>query len=288
MDATLIDLTLTADSPKLSPEDNVKIPNHDELISKLITWPARKIVLGIIEWFSYMTTPLDHIKYLLIWSSSNHLEWIEAIKSIYPTITIHVYGETKYDSDDITITRRLFNNDDLQMWFERKDETAILGMYPTMDQMRSWIASIKPIESFVYFKTITKQSVFLKGHIFFPVWDKAASNYAWIHPQKYKDKYVAMTLDDQDWKNTLYYHNNITRILNHYPNILNVRNKKAPIYPEAGLTNNFDSYAEYAILNRFFYQFTLDNERSKYLKAMVDTISNLLTRGEISNNRLLK
>lgn len=294
MEENLKNLTLVPESPQLQ-------YNKDKRETKIIKWTARKIVLAIIELFSFMSTPLEEIKYLLVFLNEGNTDWIKVIRHIYPTIELHIYGEnlniTEID-DKIIHYKKVFTDEDVTKWYNNRNNTAILSMYKSnlMDKIRAWIYTIDAKENLVYFKMSSNLKpednyIFLKGYIFKPVWDSYNSTHAWIYPQKYLDKdkykYVPLVLNKETWENRMMYQNSIVREKDFFENPINVPNKDAPIYAKAGFNNNFDSYAEVVILDRFFHQFRLNQERMQYIKSMIDTISNMLTNNDKNNNPLL-
>lgn len=299
-------LTLNNNSP-LSPldEENTNITS--------VVWHARKTVLAIIEWFSFMSLDIDfnQIKYMLVWcgaSGSYNFVWTNVIASLYPNIKIYLYLPkevpiTNIDSVVVVVPRTFSNKDVITTWASRAKETVILGMHldkkgsieNSMAEMRVWINGIQPLDALVYYRTPDyrpngKKNVytFLKGPIFAPIYDNPSESYAWVKPERYFGKYVELNLDAKTWNGRMKYFNNVTRGEKTYPNPLTIGLEDKPIYEEAGIFNSYDNYAETLILDRFFYQFTLKKERSDYIKAMIDSISKILTDDGKLENPLLE
>jgi len=312
-------LTLDSNSPK---KESI---TEDEYNKKIISWEDRKISLAIIEILSFMQTKLENIKYLLFLggsSNDDNFQWTNLIQAIYPNIEIHIYSsnnkkekEKEKEQETYTLHNKLFTDKDVKDWIDKKDNTLLIGMYNSgmynstkndnertekelwndMVKMRSWINSLDPIESLVYFrppnfeskkekeekkrekeeKREEKNYIFLKGYLFLPIYDNYDSNYVWLKPEKYYGKYVQMNLNPNTWKYRMNYHNTVTKNKK-FINPLVFGLEKSPIYEEAGLKNTYDNYAEVLILDKFFYQFSLQKERNVYIKAMIDSISKLL------------
>lgn len=219
-------LTLDSNSPKK------ELITEDEYNKKIISWEDRKISLAIIEILSFMQTKLENIKYLLFlggYSNDDNFQWTNLINAIYPNIEIHIYAknedkqgkEKNEEKDEYTLHNKLFTDKDIQDWIDKKNNILLIGMYNSskkdkekertekelwndMVKMRSWINSLDPVESLVYFRTPeieskeskkeektsekkekkeSKNYIFLKGYLFLPLYDDYNSNYVWLKPE---------------------------------------------------------------------------------------------------------
>lgn len=263
---------------------------------KTVKWTGRKIILAVLEMFSFTESEFSNVKYLLVWGSTS-ADWIFFIANLFHKIEIHYYvhekmGLPKNLPDNVKVYRHLFNDDDVKEWYIKHNETMILGMYKShipknandkqtetehwedMVKMRKWIYTIRPLDAFIYFRPPywtqdmkIDRFTFLKGSIFLPVWDSANSTYVWIRPERYADgKYEALNLDAKTWEDRMMYHNSVVRENREFNNNI--------LYN--GLNRKFDSYAEISILTRFFSQFKIELDKERYIKAMVDSITNVL------------
>lgn len=90
-----------------------------------------------------------------------------------------------------------------------------------------------------------------------------------------------MNLNSSSWLHRMNYHNTVTKNKK-FTNPLVFGLEKSSIYKEAGFKNSYDNYAEVLILDKFFYQFSLQKERNVYIKAMIDSISKLLIKDDFN------